>query len=200
MTTELRHNLSKLRLAAPAGRILLAVLSMGLLAPLASANCIRDFRSPGPVPTMPPAVSATAANRAMASSMIVGPIFPINSVSIVGLWNVTFTSGGQTVDVGFDAWHSDGTEILNDYVNPAEGNVCLGTWMQAGPRTYTLKHPSWSYDGAGNLVGTVVINEKVQVSADSNSYKGEYTYDIYDVDGNFLEEFTGTISATRIRA
>src|ERR1700730_2855801 len=35
-------------------------------------------------------------------------------VSIVGLWHVLFVSGGQPFDEGFDIWHSDGTEILND--------------------------------------------------------------------------------------
>ena len=28
---------------------------------------------------------------------------PLSANGIVGLWNVTFTSGGQTVDVAFDA-------------------------------------------------------------------------------------------------
>ena len=53
---------------------------------------------------------------------------------IVGLWKVTFTSGGQVTDVGFDAWHSDGTETLND-VSPISHNVCLGVWKQTGPRS-----------------------------------------------------------------
>ena len=102
-------------------------------------------------------------------------------------------------DVAFDAWHSDGTEILNDYTNPIEGNVCLGVWQQTGIRTYKLKHPSWSFDSNGNLQGTVIIGEKITVSPDGKSYSGSYTYSIYDTSGNFLEQFTGQIKATRIK-
>ena len=133
-----------------------------------------------------PSVSAEATSNVVPSS-------------IVGLWNVKFTSGGEVVDVAFDAWHSDQTEILNDYTPPAEGNVCLGVWQQVGVNTYKLKHPSWSFDINGNLLGTVVIRETVKVSSNGNSYSGTYAYDIYDVNGDFLEEFTGTIAATRIR-
>ena len=140
---------------------------------------------------------ANPANQANFAT--VTPAYPIGSPSIVGLWNVTFTSGGQTVDVAFDAWHSDGTEILNDYTNPIEGNVCLGVYEQTGPRTYKLKHPSWAFDTTGTLLGTVIIKENVQVSPDGNSYHGNYTYDIYDTTGTFVEELSGQISATRIR-
>jgi hypothetical protein len=119
--------------------------------------------------------------------------------SIIGLWNVTFSSGGQVVDVAFDAWHSDGTEILNDYTDPIEGNVCLGAWEQSGALTYKLKHPSWSFDSNGTLLGTVMIHEVVALSPDGNSYAGSYKYDIYDTAGVFQEEFTGTIKATRIK-
>ncbi len=205
MTTSLRNLAQMPRLARLAGRILVAVMAVVLLAPLASANCFQDFRNPMPAPKVPNAVSAAEPeSMTMASSdSVVIPIAPATQSTlggITGLWNVTFSSGGQVVDVAFDAWHSDGTEILNDYTNPIEGNVCLGVWVQTGTRTYTLKHPSWSFDTGGNLLGTVVIHENVQLSADGNSSKGTYTYDIYDTNGNFLEAFTGTLSATRIKA
>jgi hypothetical protein len=112
---------------------------------------------------------------------------------------VTFSSGGEIVDVAFDAWHSDGTEILNDYTNPIEGNVCLGVWEQTGERRFRLKHPSWSFDTTGTLLGTVVIRENVTLGPDCNSYKGTYRYYIYDTTGAFVTELTGTLTATRIR-
>jgi len=176
--------------------VMAAFLSFGLAIPSASAKCFKDFTQalPSPVVTTALANSANQANLAT-----VGPILPLGSASIVGLWNVTFSSGGQTVDVAFDAWHSDGTEILNDYTNPIEGNVCLGVYEQTGPRTYKLKHPSWAFDTTGTLLGTVVIKENVQVSLDGNSYRGNYTYDIYDTNGTFVEELSGQISATRIK-
>jgi len=118
--------------------------------------------------------------------------------SIVGLWSVTFYSEGTPVDVAFDAWHSDGTEILNDFTNPIEGNVCLGAWTQTGPQTYKLKHPSWTFDTSGNLTGTAYILETVTVASGGSQYQGTYTIDFYDTSGNPEGSFSGTLSATRI--
>ena len=117
---------------------------------------------------------------------------------ITGLWLTTFTSGGQTVDQGFDAWTSDGLEILNDTPPPASGNVCLGTWVAIGPNTYLLKHPSWTFDAAGNLTGTAIIRETVTVQPDKNSFKGTFTIDILNLGGTVIQHFAGTVSATRI--
>ena len=164
--------------------------------PLASAGC-GGFVAPGrshAIPAVPGSAVATAS--ASQNSTTSNPTAP---VSIVGLWNLTFTSGGEVVDVAFDAWHSDGTEVLNDYTNPINGNVCLGAWQQTGPRAYKLKHPSWYFDGSGNLLGTVIIHETVLLSRDGNSFSGTYTDDVYDVSGNFLEEFSGQLNATRMK-
>jgi len=173
-----------------------AFLSFGMALPSASAKCFKDFSQALKAPVVSAAVAAPQGQLTTNNNNDRGPV---GQGTIVGLWNVTFTSGGQTVDVGFDAWHSDGTEILNDYTNPIEGNVCLGAWTQTGPRTYRLKHPSWAFDTTGTLVGTVWIRETVTVSADCNSYKGNYAYDIYDTTGAFVAEYTGTVAATRIQ-
>jgi len=116
--------------------------------------------------------------------------------SIVGLWKTTFTSGGQVVDQGFDLWTADGTEVLNDDPAPATGNVCLGVYTQQGS-TYKLKHPSWTFDGSGNLTGTAIIREQVTMNG-ANNYKGTFTLDIYDLSNNPLAHFSGTIAAQRI--
>jgi len=169
--------------------VLAALCSFAFAAPSAFADCSNKALARYVTSPASPAVAQSAA----------APLNTLkNPPSIVGLWNVTFSSGGQVVDVAFDAWHSDGTEILNDYTNPIEGNVCLGVYQQIGPLTYKLKHPSWSFDTNGNLQGTVVIHETVTLSPDGISYYGSYRYDIYDTAGVFLEELTGTIKATRI--
>lgn len=118
--------------------------------------------------------------------------------SIVGLWNVQFISNNQVVDVAFDGWHEDGTEVLNDFTNPINGNVCLGVWEQISPRAFKLKHPSWYFDNSGNLLGTVIIHETVRLSADGNSYTGTYLDDVYDASGDLLARYSGKIAATRI--
>jgi len=185
----------KTRILTQARRLVLTtLLAFGVAVPFASAGCL------GKALTQPHPVSNVLANPLPAARPD-APLPEINSASlIVGLWNLEFFYQGQVVDVAFDVWHSDGTEILNDYTDPIEGNVCLGVWEQTGPSSYQLKHPSWSFDENGNLLGTVVIHENVALSRDGNSFSGKYAYDVYDVDGNFQYELTGKLAATRIKA
>lgn len=121
-----------------------------------------------------------------------------SAVPIVGLWNVTFYSEGAVTDQAFDAWHSDGTEILNDFTDPIEDNVCLGVWAQTGAQSFKLKHPSWTFDINGNLTGTAYILEAVTVSSSGNEYAGPYSISFFDTNGNPTGNFTGVIKANRI--
>jgi hypothetical protein len=121
--------------------------------------------------------------------------------AIAGFWYVQFIAGGHVVDDGFDVWHSDGTEVLNDSPAPSSGNVCLGVWVKTGQFTYTLKHPSWIFDGAGvNLIGIAMIREQVTLSRDGNSYSGTATFDAYDTKGNLLSHDTALLTGQRITA
>lgn len=117
--------------------------------------------------------------------------------SIVGLWHVTFTSGGNVVDEGFDIWNNGGTEVLNDTPPPASGNVCVGVWTKNG-HVYKLKHPSWTFDEAGNLTGTAVIREEVTVDEKGNTFSGSFTVDVLDMSGTNLLHIDGDIKGTRI--
>src|SRR5215469_4046960 len=124
-----------------------------------------------------------------------------SEITITGLWKVVFVSGGVTVDVGFEQWHSDGTEMLNDTPPPASGNVCLGTWEKTGPQTYSLVHPAFNFDSTGTTVVSIFI-ERVQavIAPDGNSFTGTFTWDSYDFSGNPLPgtHLAGTVSGTRI--
>jgi hypothetical protein len=121
--------------------------------------------------------------------------------SITGLWDIKFYSGGQLVDEGFDAWHSDGLELLNDTPPPATGNVCVGVYAQTGQRTFKLKHPSWIFDSTNTFViGTATIRETVTVDRSGDSFGGTFTIDAVDTFGNVLGHTEGTIKATRIKA
>ncbi len=125
------------------------------------------------------------------------------AVSIVGLWDATFTVGGQLVDEGFDQWHSDGTEILNDIPEPASGNVCLGVWTQSGD-TISLNHPFWIFDSNNvNLIGRGVIQQQLTVDAEGKTYSGTFTIQYRDLTGNplpALPDGAGDVSAVRITA
>ena len=176
--------------------LITAFLAFGLAVPYASATCLGRAAAPHDGwPAKPDAIAPPELSDGLRNEPRLDPRFPD---SIVGLWHATFSSGGQIVDVAYDAFHEDGNEILNDYTDPIEGNVCLGTWEQTGLRTYTLKHPSWSFDSTGKLTGTVIITETLTLSDSGNSYSGPYKYDIYDIQGKFQQEFTGKIKASRI--
>src|SRR5215475_7071732 len=98
------HNLHPANLPAWLKRLALAAFcSFGVAAPFASATC--SNKALGRYVSVKPVTAATQNSAGAVSSVR-------NPPSIVGLWNVTFSSGGQVVDVAYDAWHSDGTEIL----------------------------------------------------------------------------------------
>jgi hypothetical protein len=118
--------------------------------------------------------------------------------SIVGLWKITFTSGGQTVDQGFDVWHSDGTELLNDTPPPSTGNICVGVWAQTDRLTFKLYHPSWTFDAGGNLNGTAVIRETVMLQTNGNVFTGTFTVDEFDLNGKNIFHIAGAVKAQRI--
>jgi hypothetical protein len=120
--------------------------------------------------------------------------------TIVGLWDVKFISQNQVVDEGYDQYHSDGTEILNDTPPPATGNVCLGVYERTGPRTLKLKHPSWIYDGTNTIViGRATILEHISIDRGGRSFKGTFTIQFRDLSGNPLgPDFSGELRGDRI--
>lgn len=120
--------------------------------------------------------------------------------SIVGLWEIENINSatGLVVLRAIDAWHSDGTETLNDFHNPASGNVCLGVWVKSGPNTYKLKHPYWRWDATGTLIGSGVLRFEVTVDPDGNSYTGTFTNDQVDLAGNNVHHGAGTTHGQRI--
>ena len=123
---------------------------------------------------------------------------PDNSTSIVGLWYVNYTSGGQLLYESFDQWHSDGTELENPNLAPATGPLCVGVWKQVGTRTFRLHHVGWNFDINGNSLGSFTLDETNTVSRNGLTYKGTFDLKFYDVDGNLVDEVTGTQTATRI--
>jgi hypothetical protein len=127
---------------------------------------------------------------------------------IVGMWKFTFQSKNSpgipdnlTIDWGFTQWHSDGTEITNSATRaPATQNFCLGVWKKVGPSSYRLNHQALSYDPNGNLMGIAVITELVAVDKSGNAFSGDFSIDVYDVQGHPLHHVQGLVLATRITA
>ena len=174
--------------------IAVAALAVGFctaFAPSASASC---------GPTLKPRIAGVNWSQSQDHVGVVLAAYgaPDRDVSIVGLWKVEFLIDGEVFDRGFDAWHADGTETLNDSVPPTSGNVCLGVWDQTGRRTYRLKHPSWNYDADGVAIGTVVLREVVELDKSGNRYQGALTFDVLDMNDNLLFRGSGTITGKRI--
>jgi hypothetical protein len=123
-----------------------------------------------------------------------------SSASFVGLWHVVYTAGGEIFNESLDQWHSDGTEFENANVPVAGGNICFGVWKTVGTRTVKLHHIGWTYD-AGTVAfanGTFTLNETNVVAKDGMTYSGEFTFTVYDLTGNQLQQVKGTMKATRI--
>jgi len=117
--------------------------------------------------------------------------------SVVGLWQVTYSSNGAVVDMAWEAFHSDGTESLIDVTAPAEGNSCLGVWVQMTPTSYKLTHPAWVFDASGNLTGTVWFDVTVNMTS-ANAFSGSFTLTYYDLHGTKGQVLGGTMAATRV--
>jgi hypothetical protein len=122
------------------------------------------------------------------------------SPSIVGLWHVVYTAGGEVFNETLDQWHSDGTEFENAFIPVAGGNICFGVWKWIGARTVKLHHVGWTYDAAtvAPANGTFTLNETNTVAKDGQSYTGDFTFTPYDLQGNAGPSVKGTIKATRI--
>ena len=117
---------------------------------------------------------------------------------IVGMWKVTYLLPGGT-GLGFQQWHSDGTEIHNADAPAAAGNICLGVWKKTGKHHYTLNHFYWSSDPATDtVINLVQLREEIDLDHGGNEHFGIVTFDVYDLNGKFLSHTEGTVQATRI--
>ena len=123
------------------------------------------------------------------------------SNSIVGLWHVIYTAGGQTFNDTFDMWHSDGTEFEAAFLPPEAGNICYGVWKEVGG-TVHLHHIGWLFTPGstpGTATGTFTLDEINTVSRNGMSYSGSFTFQVYDMNGVAQGgPVTGTMLASRI--
>jgi hypothetical protein len=128
--------------------------------------------------------------------------------AIVGLWKFAWTApdGVSSIDWGFQAWHSDGTEITNSGGRPpSSGNFCMGVWTQHGPGHYRLNHwaIAWGlppdFDTSA-VSGLVNIREDLTLDKFGDSMTGSVSLDLYDLDGTTLlaNLVEGTVVGARV--
>jgi hypothetical protein len=96
----------------------------------------------------------------------------------------------------FDQWHSDGQEFEVAALYP--GAMCQGTWVQNGSRSVQLFHTGWNFDANGQLAGYFNETQTLTVSHDRQSYDGTWDLKNYDLNGNFVSEDSGTLTASRL--
>jgi hypothetical protein len=125
---------------------------------------------------------------------------------IVGTWLVNYGPVGQA----FIQWHSDGTEWENITHPSIGGNICMGSWVQTGPWTYSRNHFGWIFDSSTGLIaGFFNETETDTLSRDGNSYTGTNVTIFYDMDRTVVpapgqpsppppDGYPGTSSAVRI--
>ena len=185
--------------------VTLAVVLAGLVSTgMARAAC-----------TIPDATHGTSGHFTPA---VYRPMSYERDTAIVGLWKFemlaksTATNNnpmpdGALIDFGTQAWHSDGTELLNSGSrNPADGDFCQGVWEQVGPSEFKLNHMPLAWSG-GAYIGPVKLSMLVTVDGSGNRFWGFFSQTLYQASTTPGHEFdetspvvtiTGTITATRI--
>jgi hypothetical protein len=125
---------------------------------------------------------------------------------IVGTWLVNYGPVGDA----FIQWHSDGTEWENITHPSIGGNICMGSWVATGWRTYSRNHFGWVFDSmTGLIAGYFNETETDTLSRDGNSYTGTNVTIFHDMTGKVVpapgasspaptDGYPGTSSAVRI--
>lgn len=202
--------------ALRAGRLGLVLSLMGICG-WAHAACTDGNWAPRADTPHGPAPSTSL--PALAQQVAFYPVDDFGGHSIVGLWkiemlaknlggNVNPMPDGALVDFGMQAWHSDGTELLNSGSrNPADGDFCQGVWERIGDSMYALNHIALGWT-SGAYTGPAHIRARVQVTG-GNHYHGVFKLTQYlatMVPGHEFDEtttlvtITGTITGTRVTA
>lgn len=115
--------------------------------------------------------------------------------SIVGLWKVHYFAGAVEIFQSFDQWHSDGQEFEAAALYP--GAMCQGSFKQTAS-TVKLFHTGWNFDATGAPVGYFNETQTNTVDRGGNTYHGTWDIKNYDLNGNFVSEDSGTLTATRL--
>jgi hypothetical protein len=125
--------------------------------------------------------------------------------SVVGLWNTTYLlgEGPDVYDQAYQQFHADGNEnMLSRGLPPSLGNVCLGIWKRVGPRTFTVKHVAWNWNGDGSFAGTFSMNVTFRLDRRAARYTGTWEARNFAPDGTLIPELNagGVVNAVRVAA
>ena len=74
----------------------------------------------------------------------------------------------------------------------------IGTWQYNGAGSYSVPTEFFTFNTDGTPAGETKLIRDIQLSADGNSYTGEGTVEIFDVNGNLIATLCETEVATRV--
>jgi hypothetical protein len=136
---------------------------------------------------------------------------------IVGQWQVVMTAFPGTpdefvYDLGFQQFHSDGTELMiSAGVPPTIGNVCIGVWERRPGGLIQLRHMTWNWNGDEVLgdapTGYFLLDITLRPGRQGTTYSGTWKTASYDLGTGPLgsggpaqpgTEAHGTLEAVRI--
>jgi hypothetical protein len=84
---------------------------------------------------------------------------------------------------------------------PAIGNVSLGTWAKSGPKQYSLMFLGMFFNAStGALENYIKVRETFRFKGDRDTYTGEATAQLLDLNMNVLGQFNATSRAVRVKA
>jgi hypothetical protein len=84
---------------------------------------------------------------------------------------------------------------------PAIGNLSFGTWAKSGPKQYSLLFLGMFFNAStGALENYIRVRETFRFKGDHDTYTGEATAQMLDLNMNVLGQFNATTRATRVKA
>jgi hypothetical protein len=205
---------------APNAHWIVSSLALGTLATagLAHAGCTGSVTRPAWDVAGPLASARYVPGPEAGRLMQIADWYEHEQPTIVGLWKFEMISkststnhnpmpDGTLIDFGTTAWHSDGTELMNSGSrNPADNDICQGTWAQVAEGTFRLHHVALAWTG-GTYTGPTIIEELVTVDRSRQHFNGVFTINAYlatETPGHEFDEttplatITGTLTATRV--
>ena len=125
--------------------------------------------------------------------------------SFVGSWKVEVSIPGQGGYSGLATYMADGTTIHSRTLAQAaqRGTVMLispahGVWQASGERESRITFVGLNADDHGTFLGSATISGTQRLSADGQSYTGEYLVTVMDPSGAVVAAIPGTATAERI--
>lgn len=88
-------------------------------------------------------------------------------------------------------------------VSPADGTRThgsggLGQWVKTGDSQFAWAYAAYQWDDQNTLTGYALWHVAITVDATSASFAGTFTGGPFDLDGNSLKSFDGTIQGFRL--